>query len=93
VIFGLGKKSQIDAKVKHIIFSTLIVDIYMKILSCKSVKDIWTKIKEICGNKESLAKKNLSTCTQVEVIYYMAKGNSKNSIIKTNSMRHLNNSC
>jgi len=43
--------------------------------------------------KKALLKKNLSTRTQVNVIHYMVKGNSKNSIIKTNSLRYLDNSC
>jgi len=37
------------------------MDICLKILSCISVKDIWIKLKEMCGNKESLAKKESPT--------------------------------
>lgn len=63
------------------------IDICMKVLSCKSVKDVWMKLEEIYGNKESLAKQeSVKRSIQVKGISCMAKGKPKNSIINANSL-------
>ena len=43
-----GKKNMIyDAKVKDLIISGLIESIYLKVLSCKTAKEVWGKLENI----------------------------------------------
>jgi len=68
------EKAQIDTKIKHIfcvkikhiIFSTLTLNIYTKILSCMSTKDMWTRLEETYETKKALLKNNLA---QQECLY------------------------
>jgi len=50
-ILGLRERTWFDARVKHIILSTLTMYTCTKILSCKSAKDIWIEMEEMYGKK------------------------------------------
>ena len=62
-----GKKNMVyDAKAKDIIISGLIKSAYLKVLSCKTAKEVWGKLENIYAGDSKVKEAKFQIATQNE---------------------------